>query len=167
MKRYGNFGFGFEKEFEGFVRDDLGVKIERGDNYNKRNPDFKLMLRIDTKRRKTPLLKAKKLVGIDPGKCVVLDMNKIKAYIATGDNVLILFEIDYSPEFETRGRFIISTKEIEALIERFPDRKRSFYDYEKKKEIERFYLSTDEMIPFDMFAALFGVTEERLTERAS
>lgn len=167
MKRYGKFGFAFEKDFEGFVREDLGLNIERGDSKNKRNPDFLVTFRVDTKRRKSPLLKAKTFVGIDPDKCVALDMDKINAYIATGYNVLILFDVDYSPQFETRGLFIISIREIQALIENNPKRKKTFFDYEKKKEIERFYISTDEMKPFELFAVCFGVDEKHLTDRAS
>jgi len=155
IQKYGQAGFGFEKQFEQQVKE-FGFHIERGDQPNKRNPDFIVSIRIDCKKRHTPLLKAKSLVGIDPDKCVMVDMNKINAYIATGDNVLILFDVDYRPQFDTVGQWVITTNKVKKIIDQGdPKRKKTFFDYEKKKDIERFYMSIDEMVPFSELTKLF------------
>lgn len=154
MSNFGTFGFGFEDEFEEMVRES-GFNIERGDSDDLRNPDYNIELRVDTKVRKTPFFKSEQFIGIPPDKCIVIDMDKIRSYISDGKNALIICKVDYRPHFNTLGTYMITTNEIKNLITKYPNRLSVFRDYEKSKDIERFYMSISEMKHFARISFLF------------
>lgn len=101
---------------------------------------------FDAKFRTCPFHNAKKIVGIEPAKCVTLDMPKIESYYQRNDkrNGGIIFKVDYK-HYGTKGIWVTTVFDLLELAKNNPHRLQNFNDYHKNQSIQRLYISTDEM----------------------
>jgi hypothetical protein len=147
----GKEGFQFETMF-GEKAKEYGLSVERFDKYNLRNPDYKIENYLfDPKIKNTVFEKAMQYTGIEPLKCVVIDIPKINSYLSayreTKIPMFIVIKLKYTYKENTDNNiYTISIKKVEELMFMYPHRIMSFKDHQKNDRfIERFYISTDEM----------------------
>jgi hypothetical protein len=153
-------GFEYEQALVAEMNE-MGIAIQRADTHNFSNPDFIIQVRSENKKRTTPFLKSKKYVGIEPSKCIVIDREKLDWFFSQHSNMLIIFDIDYTGyNINEKGKFIISTNRIKKLMQLYPNRIQTFPDRQKGRDIERFFLDTDEMISYEEFLQTINQPEE-------
>jgi hypothetical protein len=142
--RNGGRGFRFEELFLKFMRS-IKVDCKRNDTEDLTEPDFLITIPIDVKTKDSPFYQSAKHVGIEPEKCVTIDTNKIKSYLRSGKNSIIVAYVYYD-DLGTKGVYAISALKVKEIAKKNKNRVKTFYDNEKKKRNDRVYISTDEMI---------------------
>jgi hypothetical protein len=151
LNNHGKEGFCFENLVESMATD-YGIDVKRYDKTNLSNPDlqFDNNLLVDPKLKVEVFRKALIKTGIEPLKCVVIDVPKIKAYAKAQFQsklpVLLLIKVDFELNNDKKiNTYMITLNQILNLYMQNTQRIRVFQDYQKDKELKRFYISTDEM----------------------
>jgi hypothetical protein len=152
LNNHGDLGFEFEKYFQDLCLNN-SIDCKRFDVDNLSNPDFILddRLLVDTKVKVEVFRKSLSMVGIEPLKCVCIDLPKIKSYEKAANEynlpMLILMKVcfDFNDELKI-NTYIITLNKLISTMNLNKQRIQCYPDHQKDKDEKRFYFSTNDMI---------------------
>lgn len=99
---------------------------------------------IEVKKLSTPFRMANKFVGLEPEEALTINPNPLKRYYKQNPNGFIFLVVDYRPEFDTFGIYVIKVKEAHSIMKSKPKRSRLYKKRPDGNNKDAFYVSTKE-----------------------
>lgn len=105
-----------------------------------------LPLYLESKVQSTPFRKAQEKFGIEPGKCITINVKNLKKY--KNLPCLIVFIVDYQ-EYSTSGFYCISSKKLWQLYKSHPEWHYTLKFRGRKHKTKNFVFSIDYCYPLE------------------